>query len=67
VEVCKVDALVYGELNDLVKEGQEREAAIVLTAVAEADTQAEWLTSGVPEHVKAWRAWGPSAARAREV
>ena len=63
VEVCKVNALVYGELNDLVKQGQQRQAALVLAAAAAADEQA----APVPEHVKAWRAWGPSAAAAREV
>jgi len=61
VEVCKVDALVYGELNELVKAGQERGAVIALSAAAEP------RVALLPEHVRAWRAWGPSAAAAREV
>ncbi len=38
-EVCKVGALVYGELNDLVREGRLREARTVLAASAADQTR----------------------------
>lgn len=60
-EVCKVDALVYGELNELVKSARERGAAVVLSAVAMAEPE----TVSVPEHIKGWRAWGRSADAAK--
>lgn len=34
VEACKVGALVYGELNDLVRQGRRRETLAVLSAAA---------------------------------
>ena len=36
VDVCKVDALVFGELNDLVAGGRVREAGVVLAAAGAA-------------------------------
>jgi anaerobic carbon-monoxide dehydrogenase iron sulfur subunit len=60
-EVCKVDALVFGELNEIVNRAREKGAAVVLSAVAMAEPEAV----SVPEHVKAWRAWGRSADAAK--
>lgn len=56
VEACKVDALVFGELNDLVKQGRVRETARVLAASA-----AEPTAPAPPETVAGWRAWGKQA------
>ena len=53
VEVCKVDALVFGELNDLVTAGRIRETTAVLSAVAATPTP---MTGGDP--LAAWHAWG---------
>jgi carbon-monoxide dehydrogenase iron sulfur subunit len=61
-EVCKVDALVFGELNDLVNAGRVREAHAVLSAVGSVEPQAPQA----PDHVQAWRAWGRSATAAKE-
>jgi carbon-monoxide dehydrogenase iron sulfur subunit len=61
-EVCKVDALVFGELNDLVAAGRVRQANAVLSAVS----TMELAAPPAPENVEAWRAWGRSATAARE-
>jgi len=61
-EVCKVDALVFGELNDLVKMGRVREAHAVLAAVAAVEPEAP----RAPENVEAWRAWGRAATAVME-
>lgn len=62
VEVCKVDALVFGELNDLVAAGRVRDAGAVLAAAGSTPT----LTpDGDP--LALWHAWGlaeTTAARA---
>jgi len=53
VEVCKVDALVFGELNDLLAAGRVREAGAVLAASG--------ATPTVPpggDPLAAWHAWG---------
>lgn len=67
VEVCKVDALVFGELNALVAEGRVRETGAVLAATS--------ATATVPpgDPLAPWHAWGvaekaaaaAAAARAR--
>lgn len=58
VEVCKVDALVYGEVNDLVREGRIKETTKVLSAALEA-------APAEPETVADWRAWGEELAHVR--
>ncbi|HEX7660824.1 MAG TPA: 4Fe-4S dicluster domain-containing protein [Pseudonocardiaceae bacterium] len=61
VEVCKVDALVYGELNDLIADGRLREAGAVLAA-----------TAGTPipppggDPLAGWHAWGEAELAAAE-
>ncbi len=62
VEVCKVDALVFGEVNELVAEGRLREAQAVLARVESIATEAPL----VPANVAAWRAWGEAATTLRE-
>jgi len=57
VEVCKVGALVYGELNELVKEGRLRETRAVLAASAEVEAEAPT----VPVTIDGWRQWGAEA------
>lgn len=60
VEVCKVGALVFGELNDLVRAGRLHETGAVLAATAAVKPPAE------PETVTGWRTWGRAAAELAE-
>lgn len=59
VEVCKVDALVYGEINDLVQAGRLRESGAVLAAAGITCTAASDR-----ERLAAWHEWGEAAAAA---
>lgn len=52
-EVCKVDALVFGELNDVVAAGRLRQAGAVLAAAAMTKTPVP-----VRDPLAAWRSWG---------
>jgi carbon-monoxide dehydrogenase iron sulfur subunit len=61
-EVCKVDALVSGELNELVKAGRLRESAAVLSAVSRIEPTAP----AGPETLAGWRAWGEAATNVAE-
>lgn len=54
VEVCKVDALVYGEINELVGEGRVGTAARALSAVASAPDE----SGNGSASVGAWRSFG---------
>jgi carbon-monoxide dehydrogenase iron sulfur subunit len=54
VEVCKVDALVYGELNDLVREGRVRASARALAAASTLEPEGD----GEAHLVDAWRGFG---------
>ena len=54
VAVCKVDALVFGEVNDLVAEGRAGDAARALSAVASAPAG----TGNGSGSVDAWRSFG---------
>jgi carbon-monoxide dehydrogenase iron sulfur subunit len=61
VDACKVDALLFGDLNTLVAAGRLQASATLLAAT----------TSQVPfEHppatISGWRAWGESAAHISE-
>ncbi len=58
VEVCKVDALVFGELNDLVAKGRVRETGVVLAATSASAT----VPAGDP--LGPWHAWGAAEAEA---
>jgi carbon-monoxide dehydrogenase iron sulfur subunit len=57
-EACKVSALVYGELNDLVREGRLR----VTSAMLAASSDSEPAAANVPPTVAGWRDWGSEAA-----
>ena len=57
VEVCKVDALVFGELNDLIAAGRVRGAGAVLAA-----TGANPPVSPGGDPLAAWHAWGTAEA-----
>jgi carbon-monoxide dehydrogenase iron sulfur subunit len=59
VEVCKVDALVFGELNDLIAAGRVREAGAVLAA-----TGATPPVSAGGDPLAAWHAWGKAEVTA---
>jgi carbon-monoxide dehydrogenase iron sulfur subunit len=59
VEVCKVDALVFGELNDLIAAGRVREAGVVLAA-----TGATQPVSAGGDPLAAWHAWGTAEVTA---
>lgn len=61
-EACKVDALVFGELNELVKAGQAREAVAVLSSA----TMVAAPQPRIPDNVSAWRGWGEAAATTQE-
>ena len=54
VEACKTDALVYGELNELVRDGRAGAAAKALSAAAaiKPDAMSE------EDEVAAWRSFG---------
>lgn len=57
VEACKVGALVYGELNDLVRDGRLREARAVLAAQAEGVASASVIPGS-----ESWGSWGTEAS-----
>ncbi len=59
VEVCKVNALLFGEVNELVREASSRLARAVSTAAAAVSPEPVQL----PEHYQAWRNWGESASK----
>jgi carbon-monoxide dehydrogenase iron sulfur subunit len=54
VEACKTDALVYGEVNDLVATGRVGAAAKALRAAASVASDIETD----PDNVAAWRSFG---------
>jgi carbon-monoxide dehydrogenase iron sulfur subunit len=53
VEACKVDALVFGDLNQLVAGARQRDTAAVLAATTTGD-----LTPPMPASIGAWRSLG---------
>ena len=57
VEACKVGALVYGDLNELVREGRLRETRTMLAASAEIKPE----LPSAPETIEGWRLWGAEA------
>jgi len=63
VEACKVNALEFGDLNEIAASGRANEAEAVLSATA----AVEPVSERVPANVTAWRALNRSAAEAREV
>ncbi len=59
VEVCKVNALLFGEINELAREAGSRLAIAVSTAAAAVTPEPMQL----PEYYKAWRDWGETASK----
>ncbi|HUZ10694.1 MAG TPA: 4Fe-4S dicluster domain-containing protein [Acidimicrobiales bacterium] len=60
-EVCKVDALVFGELNELVAAGRLRQTGAVLAATAQTLS-----APNVPDPLAGWRQWGEAMASAAD-
>lgn len=63
VEACKVGALVYGELDDLVAEGRLGDAAVALAAAGQGRLPAGAAADAAAGLVSGWRAWGADAVR----
>jgi carbon-monoxide dehydrogenase iron sulfur subunit len=59
VEVCKVNALEFGEINELVKKARTRYSEIVSVAVGQVERQ----ITALPVQVEAWRRWGEAVTR----
>jgi carbon-monoxide dehydrogenase iron sulfur subunit len=59
VETCKVGALVFGDINDLVKDEGLRLARVVSVAVGEMQPQMPRL----PDNVEAWRNLGKTISQ----
>lgn len=53
-EACKVGALVFGEINELVKSARTRYSETVSIAIGEIGSE----ITALPENVDAWRDWG---------
>lgn len=54
VEACKVGALKFGEINELVKEARTQYSEVVSVAVGQLSTE----ITALPPNVSAWREWG---------
>ena len=62
VEACKTDALVFGELNELIEAGRARDTTALLSAAAAATSAAP----AMPASIAGWRAWGEAAVHLNE-
>jgi len=60
-EVCKVDALVFGDLNELMAAGRLRETGAILAAAGATPTAPP---GGDP--LAGWHAWGEATAAAAD-
>ena len=58
VEACKVDALEFGEINELVKSARTRYSQAVYMAAG----QPEQEQPALPANVGAWRSWGAAVS-----
>ncbi|MGD1977382.1 MAG: 4Fe-4S dicluster domain-containing protein [Gammaproteobacteria bacterium] len=61
-EACKTDALVYGELNELIAAGRASESSALLISAAESEA----LATRPPDNVAGWRAWGKATVELNE-
>jgi carbon-monoxide dehydrogenase iron sulfur subunit len=61
VEACKVNALVYGELNELTAAGRLQQTAAVLAV-----TTSEEPIIKPPGTVSGWRDWGETTTKLSE-
>jgi carbon-monoxide dehydrogenase iron sulfur subunit len=62
VEVCKVNALLFGEVNELIRSASGRLAQEVSLAAAAVRPEMQRL----PAMVEAWRAWGEDVRKVNE-
>jgi carbon-monoxide dehydrogenase iron sulfur subunit len=62
VEVCKVGALQFGDINELTRAASAKLARIVSVAAGEIRSELPRL----PANFEAWRAWGESAGQVNE-
>lgn len=58
VEVCKVNALLFGDINELARKAGSRLSRVVSVAAASVPPEPDRL----PENVEAWRSWGKEAS-----
>lgn len=54
VEVCKVNALVFGDINEVVKSARTEYSEKVSVAVGQIEPE----ITGYPSQLQAWRSWG---------
>lgn len=59
VEACKVGALEFGEINELIKKARTRYSEVVSVAIGEVKHE----ISALPTQVEAWRRWGENVTR----
>jgi carbon-monoxide dehydrogenase iron sulfur subunit len=59
VEACKVGALVWGEINDLVKTARTRYSEVVSMAVGQIPEEMK----AIPANVNAWHAYGAEVSK----
>ena len=62
VEACKVDALVYGDLNELIAAGRLKQSGAVLAASTLQEPAAK-----LPATIAGWREWGEATTHLNEV
>jgi carbon-monoxide dehydrogenase iron sulfur subunit len=58
VDACKTGALVFGDINELVKSARTKLAQSVSVAVTKIDIEA----ARIPAHVDAWRSMGEAVS-----
>jgi carbon-monoxide dehydrogenase iron sulfur subunit len=62
VEACKVGALQFGEINELVKAARTRYSETVSVAVGQIGSE----MTALPETITNWRAWGAAVSGLNE-
>jgi len=61
-ETCKVEALVFGDLNELIRTGRMRDSVVAITATTALDP----AHARTPDTVAGWRHWGEEATHVAE-
>lgn len=59
VEACKVNALQFGEMNELVKAARTRYSELVSAAVGQVASE----IGALPPAIEVWRGWGAAVTR----
>ena len=62
VEACKVGALEFGEINELVKAARTRYSEVVSVAIGQVSPELEAL----PANIEAWHGWGTAVTHLNE-